>query len=84
MACATRTYELSPEEHAAVLTTISAESLGLQIDPNKGSVTIHGVTLSWSTSDEGKVTFTIGAKPWYVSCEQIYEQLDKLIGKTGE
>lgn len=82
MACQSKSYPLAQAEVVQICAFIKSES-GIEIDPTEptGSTTTHGCTIGW-TIDPTSITINIISKPFYISCDTIFGELDKLFTTT--
>lgn len=76
MACPVKTWPLQREEFDALVAKAAKDHLVLTGD--HGTTSLHGCTFDWSY-ENGSLSITCTGKPFFVSCETIYEKLDALL-----
>ena len=79
MTCPSKTYDFTPEIAQEVKYALS-KSFGLTIDvtapSGSGKEPTHGIVFNWTIADN-KITIIVVSKPWYISCDTIYEHIDE-------
>lgn len=78
MSCPIKQYAIRPEEFTALVE--KAAQSGLVLDGTSGTASLHGCTFEWhydATAQSLQIVCT--GKPFYISCDLVYEKLDELI-----
>jgi hypothetical protein len=82
MSCPSKSYSFNDQQRDAAVAL--AASNGIHIDPglSQAGTSVHGCKLDW-TINADTITFQITSKPFYISCDQIFGELDKLFSPSS-
>jgi hypothetical protein len=75
--CPSKTYAITPEKAVAASAALLAAT-GVNIDATAaaGEVSVHSVDLTWTNRND-ELTVNVVSKPFYVTCSEIFDPLDK-------